>query len=65
MTTTIKVLEVWSWRLIYIGLVVVALGVAVTRTGEALGWAIGVTGAVAAVTGLVMMIVRSRMPPHP
>lgn len=55
-------LEVAIWALIFGGLVVLGLGVAVQRSDAALGWGLIALGAVAAAVGVVLIIVRSRIP---
>jgi hypothetical protein len=56
-------LERWIWVLIYSGLLMVILGIATGRSEEALGWSMAVPGAVAAVVGVVLIYVRSRLKP--
>ena len=56
-------LERWIWVLIYSGLLIIILGIATGRTEEALGWSMAVPGAVAAVAGVVLIYVRSRLKP--
>ncbi|MBO9647208.1 MAG: hypothetical protein J7605_01760 [Variovorax sp.] len=54
-------LEKWIWILIYGGLLTLILGIATGRENEALGWAMGVPGAVVAAVGVVLIYVRSRL----
>jgi hypothetical protein len=54
-------LDVWIWVLLYGGLVVLGLGVAVQRDAAALGWAMVGVGAVAAAVGALLIFVRSRL----
>ena len=54
-------LETLIWVLIYGGLLLVGLGLAVQREHDPLGWSITVFGAVAAAVGVVLIYVRSRM----
>ena len=49
------------WTLIYGGLIVVALGVSVERSDDAIGWTLVVAGAVLSVLGAVCIVVRSRV----
>lgn len=49
------------WALIYGGLLTVVLGVFVERTDEPIGWSMVVIGAIAAVSGFVLIYVRSRI----
>ena len=53
--------EVWVWVLIYGGLVLLGLGLAVQRSDASLGWTIAAAGVVLAVVGAVLVWVRSRM----
>jgi hypothetical protein len=54
-------LDVLIWTLTYGGLAAAGLGGAVQRTADALGWTLVAAGAVAAVVGIVLIGVRSRM----
>ncbi|HEY9237932.1 MAG TPA: hypothetical protein VIP10_03745 [Burkholderiaceae bacterium] len=54
-------LQKWSWILIYVGIVLLALGLAVQRSDLALGWGIAAPGIAMIVIGIVMIWVRSRM----
>lgn len=49
------------WILIYGGLLGVGLGLSVQRTDDALGWGIVSGGAAAALLGVALIYVRSRM----
>ncbi len=49
------------WVYIYGGLLAMVLGIATARTNGALGWWIGVPGAVVAAVGVLLIYVRSRM----
>ena len=53
------------WALIYGGLLVLVLGIATARTDDALGWTLIAVGGVAAVVGLVLIGVRSRLRADP
>ena len=53
--------ETWVWVLIYGGLLVCGLGVALSRGGLGYGWTVSVIGIVFAVAGVVLVYVRSRM----
>jgi hypothetical protein len=57
---TTATLDKLIWTLIYGGLLAVALGLSVQRTVDAIGWGLVSAGAVAAVTGAVLVFVRSR-----
>jgi uncharacterized membrane protein HdeD (DUF308 family) len=54
-------IETWVWVLIYGGLLLCGLGVALTRGGLGYGWTVSVIGIVLAVAGVVLVYVRSRM----
>lgn len=57
--------EVLTWVLIFGGLLVLGLGIAVGRSEALLGWAIGIFGGLAAAVGFVLIWVRSRMKDEP
>jgi bacteriorhodopsin len=50
------------WVLIFGGLFVLGIGIAIERSGESYGWAFIAVGAAAIVVGCVLIWVRSRMP---
>ena len=50
------------WVLIFGGLFVVGLGIALERSGASYGWNVIAAGALAIVVGCVLVWVRSRMP---
>jgi hypothetical protein len=54
-------LDKLAWTLIYGGLLVLALGLAVQRTEAGLGWTLASAGGVVAVAGALLIVVRSRM----
>ncbi len=54
-------LEKWTWVLIYVGLFVMALGIATGRTNPVLGWSMVALGGVVALVGFVLIYVRSRL----
>ncbi len=56
-----KRIHKWSWILIYVGMVLLALGLSVQRSDAALGWGIAATGIAMIVVGIVMIWIRSRM----
>ena len=58
---TLQRLHQLIWVLIYGGLLTLILGVATARTDDALGWSLIAVGGVAAVAGLVLIGVRSRL----
>ena len=58
-----KQVERWVWILIYGGVVLAAIGTALLSNGhELLGWAFVAAGAIDVVIGIVLIVVRSRMP---
>lgn len=58
---TLARIEAWVWVLVYGGLLTLVLGLATARTDAALGWLLGVAGAVVAGAGAVLLWVRSRL----
>ena len=54
-------LEKWTWLLIFIGGFGLALGIATLNEDAATGWLIVVPCAIAIVTGIVLVLVRSRL----
>ena len=54
-------IETLVWVLVYGGLLVFGLGVALSRGGLDYGWSVSVAGLVTAVAGAVLIYVRSRM----
>ena len=57
--------EVLVWVLIYGGLIVFGLGVALSRGGLDYGWSCSAAGIVLALAGVVLVYVRSRMSDRP
>jgi hypothetical protein len=53
--------EVWIWVLIYLGLVLLALGLSVRGDDASMGWGIVAFGVALDVVGMVLIWVRSRM----
>ena len=60
MSTTARI-QKWIWILIYLGMILLALGLAVQRSDTALGWGIAAPGIAAIAAGIVLIWVRSRM----
>lgn len=58
-------LETLVWVLIYGGLLVLVLGLAVMRHEAMLGWLLAVGGGAVALVGAVLILVRSRRPEDP
>jgi hypothetical protein len=56
-----KKVETWTWVLIYLGLILLGLGLSVWRSDAALGWGLMTVGGVGVVVGSVLVWVRSRM----
>jgi hypothetical protein len=56
-------IEVWVWVLVYGGLLTLCLGLAVGRSDAGLGWPLALGGAAVAAFGVVLIVVRSRLPP--
>ena len=54
-------IEALVWVLVYGGLLVFGLGVALSRGGLDYGWGVSVVGLVIAVAGVVLIYIRSRM----
>ena len=50
------------WVLIFGGLFVIGIGIALERSGESYGWNVIAAGALAIVVGCVLVWVRSRIP---
>ena len=57
--------DIFVWVLIYGGLIVFGLGVALSRGGFDDGWTFSVVGIVLALAGVVLVYVRSRMSDRP
>jgi hypothetical protein len=62
---TSSTVETLVWVLIYGGLLLLSLGWFVGRDDAGLGWGLGILGAIAALTGVVLIYVRSRMKDSP
>ena len=54
-------LDGWVWACIYLGLLLLGLGLAVTRTDSALGWTIASAGMLLIAVGIVLVWARSRL----
>ena len=55
--------ERWVWILVYGGLLTLCLGLFVERRDLALGWTLLTGGGAMAVTGIALIVIRSRMKP--
>ena len=66
MTTqsTLERLDKIAWLLIYAGLFVLVLGIASHGHTAIGGWSLSVLGVVAAVAGVVLIVVRARLTPR-
>ena len=58
----VKRLQKWIWLLIYAGMALLALGLAIRPTDAAFGWGVAVPGIALITAGVVLIWVRSRMP---
>lgn len=58
-----KTLEKWTWVLIFGGLLLITMGLAVVPADSGIGFSMAALGAAAAVIGAVLIYVRSRMKP--
>ena len=54
-------IETWIWVLVYLGLILLGLGLSVQRSDAALGWTIAAVGSGAVAVGIVLIWLRSRM----
>ena len=54
-------IDTWVWVLIYLGMILLAIGLAMQREGAALGWGFVVLGIALMAVGVVLIWVRSRM----
>ena len=61
MSMTASRVEVWIWVFIYAGLLVLGLGLAVSRTDGTLGWVVAGVGIICIALGALLVWVRSRM----
>jgi hypothetical protein len=56
-----KSVEALAWVLLYGGLLLLVLGLAVERAQAALGWGLVALGAVVAAVGVLLIWIRSKM----
>ena len=54
-------LDGWVWACIYLGLLLLGLGLAVTSTDGPLGWTIATAGMLLIALGIVLVWARSRL----
>ena len=67
-TKRIASIEKWTWLLIYGGLLSLSLGLFVLRgpvSSAGLGWALVLLGVAGVVAGVVLVVLRSRLPETP
>jgi hypothetical protein len=62
---TLARMDKLTWILIFVGLFVLALGIASHRETPAGGWTLSVMGAIAMAIGVVLVYLRSRIPEAP
>lgn len=62
---TLARLDTLIWTLIFGGLLMVVLGLASHDEARIAGWSLLVLGGIAAITGAVLVVVRSRLPETP
>lgn len=58
-------IDTWIWVLIYAGMALGGLGLAVQRSDAAMGWAMAMAGVALVVAGAVLVWVRSRRSDDP
>lgn len=56
-----KTVEALAWVLLYGGLLLLVLGLAMARADATLGWSLVIAGGAVALAGVVLIGVRSRM----
>ena len=54
-------IDIWIWALVYAGLIVGGVGLAVQRGDPALGWPVAIAGALMIAAGALLVWIRSRM----
>ena len=52
--------EAWVWVLVYLGMVLIGVGMSAQRSDEALGWIVTVIGITLDALGVVLIWLRSR-----
>ena len=65
LTVSAPALAFWTWVLIYGGLLPLSLGLFLLRTAPDLGWTLALTGAALAAAGVLLVLVRARLPETP
>ncbi len=61
MKVTLARLEAMIWVLIYGGLILASIGIALRRRGEAYGWGLMGVGGVGVLLGVLLVWLRSRL----
>jgi hypothetical protein len=51
----------WVWVCVYLGMIVLGLGIATARTARLFGWAMAGIGVLLVIVGAVLVWTRSRM----
>ena len=59
---TLARLDALTWTLIFAGLLVLVLGIATHDEARIAGWSLSVLGGLAAAAGVVLIVIRSRLP---
>ena len=54
-------LDGWAWVCVYLGMALLGLGLAVSRSNSTLGWSIASVGILFIVVGIVLIWARSRI----
>jgi hypothetical protein len=62
---TVAWVERLAWIYIYAGLFAVVMGIVSGGVYVVAGWSLGVLGAIVTVAGIVLIVVRSRLPETP
>lgn len=57
----VKKIEKWVWILVYAGLVIGGLGLAVQRSDASLGWTLTSLGGASIIAGAALIWLRSRI----
>ena len=65
MSNRAPLVEKLVWIYIYVGLILLGLGLSVRRADATIGWAILAVGIVSTIVGIVLVWVRSRMKDTP
>ncbi|HUR88204.1 MAG TPA: hypothetical protein VMZ74_03875 [Ramlibacter sp.] len=63
--TTLARIDRFAWIALYAGLFGIVLGIVTGSVHAITGWTLGVLGTLATIAGIVLIIVRSRLPDPP